>query len=107
AERRPALTFSQQTWEQKILNLITVSYLPFLFVEHQEFYDLFSYARLAPTLPSVPSRKVIRDRLRVPYLTHVIQLSLVDLLGKIKASPKNDNAKTEWSDDRVRLLHTR
>jgi hypothetical protein len=44
---------------------------------------------------------------QVPCLTHVIQLSLVDLLGKIKASPKNDNAETEWSDDRVRLLRAR
>ncbi|CAP87215.1 hypothetical protein PCH_Pc24g03070 [Penicillium rubens Wisconsin 54-1255] len=53
AERRPAPFFTQQTWEQKILNLITVSHLPFLFVEHQEFHDLISYARLAPTSPSV------------------------------------------------------
>lgn len=203
------------------MNLITVSHLPFLFVEHQEFHDLLSYARLAP---SVPSRKVIRERLRgfvteyqqetlrqlpsgakmsialdcwtspfkhafmaitgyfldqkwechevllgfepisgthtgvnlsrvvlqilqkhqithrilavttdnasnnktlvttvndsiktlqleidstivqVPCLAHVIQLSLMDLLGKIKASPKNDNAEAEWSDERVRLL---
>lgn len=44
---------------------------------------------------------------QVPYLAHVIQLSLVDLLGKMKASPKNDNAETEWSDDRVRLLRAR
>ncbi|OQD75560.1 hypothetical protein PENANT_c151G07083, partial [Penicillium antarcticum] len=56
AERRPAPTFTQQIWEQKILNLITVSHLPFLFVEHQEFHDLLSYARLAPIPPSVPSR---------------------------------------------------
>ena len=32
---------------------------------------------------------------QVPCLAHVIQLSLVDLLGKIKASPKNDNAEIE------------
>lgn len=44
---------------------------------------------------------------QVPCLVHVIQLSLVDPLGKIKASPKNDNAETEWSHERVRLLHTR
>ena len=209
------------------MNLITISHLPFLFVEHQELHDLLSYARLAPTPPSVPSRKVIRDRLRgfvleyqketlqrlpsgakvsialdcwtspfqqafvaitgyfldqewecrevllgfepisgshtgvnlgrvvlqilqkhqiadrilavttdnasnnkilvaavndsiktlqletdstiiqVPCLAHVIQLSLIDLLGKIKASPKNNNTETEWSEDRVRSLRTR
>lgn len=44
---------------------------------------------------------------QVPCLVHVIQLSLVDLLGKIKALPKNDNAETEWSDECVHLLHTR
>ncbi|KAJ5742120.1 hypothetical protein N7533_011529 [Penicillium manginii] len=227
AERRPAPTFTQQIWEQKILNLITVSHLPFLFVEHQEFHDLLSYARLAPTLPSVPSRKVIRERLQdfviehqqetlqrlpssarmsialdcwtspfqqafmaitgyfldqeweyrevllgfepisgshtgvnlgrvvlqilekhqiadrilavttdnasnnktliaavndstktlqqetdstivqVPCLAHVIQLSLTDLLGKIKAAPKNNNTETEWSEDRVHSLRAR
>ncbi|KAJ5365267.1 hypothetical protein N7517_008153 [Penicillium concentricum] len=45
--------------------------------------------------------------IQVPCLAHVIQLSLVDLLGKIKASPKNNNAETEWSEDRVRSLRTR
>lgn len=210
-----------------LLDLLTTSHLPFLFVEHQKFRNLFSYARLAPTPPSFPSRKMIRERLRgfvleyqqetlqrlpsnaklslaldcwtspfqdafmaitgyfldkeweyrevllgfeplsgthsgvnlgenvlqilqkhqitdrvlavtsdnasnnktlvtavndsirelqlktdstiiqVPCLAHVIQLSLVELLGKIKASPKNDNAESEWSDDRVRLLRAR
>ncbi|KAJ6038667.1 hypothetical protein N7460_007384 [Penicillium canescens] len=227
AERRPAPTFTQRTWEQKILNLITTSQLPFRFLEHQEFHDILSYARLAPTPPSVPSRKVIRERLRsfvieyqqetlqrlpssaklslaldcwtspfqdafmaitgyfidqeweyrevllgfeplsgthsgvnlgevvlqilqkhqitdrvlavttdnasnnktliaavndsirelqlktdstiiqVPCLAHIIQLSLIDLLGKIKASPKNDTAESVWSDERVRLLRAR
>lgn len=45
--------------------------------------------------------------IQVPCLAYVIQLSLVELLGKIKASPKNDNAESEWSDDRVRLLRAR
>ncbi|KAJ6034170.1 hypothetical protein N7460_009987 [Penicillium canescens] len=45
--------------------------------------------------------------IQVPCLAHVIQLSLVELLGKIKASPKNENAESEWSDDRVRLLRAR
>ncbi|KAJ5249391.1 hypothetical protein N7524_011707 [Penicillium chrysogenum] len=30
----------------------------------RRFYDLISYARLAPTTPTIPSRKVIRTRLR-------------------------------------------
>lgn len=204
-----------------------MSHLPFLFLEHQEFYDLISYARLAPTTPTIPSRKVIRTRLRefvtenqttalrsllpdaklslaldcwtspfqqafiaitayfldrnwdyrevllafeplsgthsganlsevvvrtlqqhqildrvlaittdnasnnttliavvndtiqalklntksaiiqVPCIAHVIQLSLNDLLGKMKASPKNDTAELEWKEDRVRALRAR
>lgn len=45
--------------------------------------------------------------IRVPYIAHVIQLSLNDLLGKIKASPKNDTAELEWKEDRVRALRAR
>jgi hypothetical protein len=45
--------------------------------------------------------------IQVPCLAYVIQLSLVELLGKIKASPKNDNTKLEWSEDRVRSLRAR
>jgi hypothetical protein len=45
--------------------------------------------------------------IQVPCLAHFIQLCLVGLLGKIKASPKNDNAESERSDDRVRLLRAR
>ena len=52
-------------WRNKmLLDLITTSNLPFLFVEHQKFRDFFSFARLAPEPPSFPSRKVIRERLR-------------------------------------------
>lgn len=56
--------FSQDIWEQKLLNLITVSHLPFLFLEHQEFADVIKYARLAPTTPAIPSRRTIRERLK-------------------------------------------
>jgi hypothetical protein len=44
---------------------------------------------------------------QVPCLAHVIQLSLLGLLGKIKASPKNDNAESELPNDRIRQLHSR
>lgn len=45
--------------------------------------------------------------IQVPCLAHIIQLSLIDLLGKIKASPKNDTAESVWSDEHVRLLRAR
>ena len=35
---------------------------------------------------------------RVPCLAHVIQLSLKQLLGQMKANPKNDVAEKDWSD---------
>jgi hypothetical protein len=45
--------------------------------------------------------------IQVPCIAHVIQLSLNDLLGKMKASPKNDTAELEWKEDRVRALRAR
>ena len=36
--------------------------------------------------------------IRVPCLAHVIQLSLKQLLGQMKAEPKNDIAQKDWSD---------
>ncbi|KAJ5982337.1 hypothetical protein N7451_012437 [Penicillium sp. IBT 35674x] len=42
--------------------------------------------------------------IQVPCLGHIIQLSPIDLLGRIKAPPKNDTVEPVWSDDRVRLL---
>ncbi|CAP94930.1 hypothetical protein N7489_004599 [Penicillium chrysogenum] len=44
---------------------------------------------------------------RVPCIAHVIQLSLNDLLGKMKATPKNEHAEMNWSEDRVRSLRVR
>lgn len=41
---------------------------------------------------------------RVPCIVHVMQLSLKDLLGKIKADPKNTEAESEWSDERTKSL---
>ena len=37
----------------------------------------------------------------------MIQLSLNDLLGKMKATPKNEHAEMNWSEDRVRSLRVR
>lgn len=41
-----------------------MSHLPFLFLEHPEFRDLISYARLAPSMPEIPSAKAMRRQLR-------------------------------------------
>lgn len=36
--------------------------------------------------------------IRIPCMAHIIQLSLHDLLGLMKASPKNETVQTDWSD---------
>lgn len=41
---------------------------------------------------------------RIPCMAHVIQLSLKQLLGHIKAAPKNDEVKTMWSDTQASCL---
>jgi hypothetical protein len=36
--------------------------------------------------------------IRIPCLAHVIQLSLNELLGKLKASPQNEDTETRWTE---------
>jgi hypothetical protein len=36
--------------------------------------------------------------IRVPCLAHVIQLALKQLLGQVKANPKNETNETVWSE---------
>jgi hypothetical protein len=50
----------------------------------------------------LPDRAVI---VRIPCLAHVIQLSLRELLGLIKANPNNENPERIWSDSQVQSLH--
>lgn len=45
--------------------------------------------------------------IRVPCIAHVIQLSLKDLLGQMRASPKNEMPETEWSDACIQSLRER
>lgn len=44
---------------------------------------------------------------RIPCISHVIQLSLNDLLGKLKATPANKEAESEWSDERTQSLQSK
>lgn len=41
---------------------------------------------------------------RIPCITHVIQLSLKELLGKMKANPVNTEAECEWPATRTQSL---
>ncbi|EED14179.1 hypothetical protein TSTA_103980 [Talaromyces stipitatus ATCC 10500] len=43
--------------------------------------------------------------IRVPCIAHVIQLSLKDLLGQMKANPKNEMVEMQWSEDRIGPIH--
>lgn len=40
---------------------------------------------------------------RIPCLAHVIQLSLNELLNRIKAVPLNDSAETKWTEKQSKL----
>jgi hypothetical protein len=44
---------------------------------------------------------------RIPCIAHVIQLSLNELLGKMKAKPVNSEAESEWPDERTQSLQSR
>lgn len=44
---------------------------------------------------------------RVPCISHVIQLCLNQLLGKLKAVPVNSEAELEWSDECTQLPQPR
>lgn len=41
--------------------------------------------------------------IRIPYLAHVIQLSLNQLLHRLKARPKNEHAETQWTEEQMSL----
>ena len=45
--------------------------------------------------------------IRVPCIAHIIQLSLKDLLGQIKANPKNETQEMQWSEGHVQSLRAR
>jgi hypothetical protein len=44
---------------------------------------------------------------RVPCIVHVIQLSLNELLGKLKVTPPNQEIELEWSDKRTHSFQTK
>jgi hypothetical protein len=44
--------------------------------------------------------------IRIPCVAHVIQLSLKELLGRIKANPKNESTEKVWSEARNQHLRT-
>lgn len=44
---------------------------------------------------------------RVPCIAHVIQLSLNELLGKLKATPPNKEIELEWSNERTHSFQTK
>ncbi|CEO59598.1 hypothetical protein PMG11_04270 [Penicillium brasilianum] len=59
--------FSQEAWEDKLLQFITINRLPFNLVKHPTFRDLISHSQSAPTpsLPIIQSADTIRRRLSV------------------------------------------
>lgn len=45
--------------------------------------------------------------IRVPCIAHVIQLSLKQLLGQMKANPKNDTAQIQWTESQDQSIRSR
>jgi hypothetical protein len=45
--------------------------------------------------------------IQVPCLAHVIQLSLKQLLGQMKANPKNDATEMQWSEAHDQAIRSR
>jgi hypothetical protein len=50
------------------------------------------FDRIQKAYPSTPLA-------HIPCMAHVIQLSLNELLGRIKAKPKNDTVDMVWTDE--------
>ncbi|KAF4200160.1 hypothetical protein CNMCM8927_003836 [Aspergillus lentulus] len=211
ASKKSEVVFTQEVWEHKLLKFLTISQLPFQFIERPDSHDVINFARLAPVPPHFPSSKTIRRRLRdfveeqqqtllqklppraklsialdcwtspngefheillgfvplhgahsgvnlgsllfellqqhqiahrvlaittdnasnnntlmssiqesvqslgvgnaaiirIPCIAHIIQLSLNDLLGLMKANPKNEAIQTDWSDTCSGFLDSR
>ncbi|KAJ5337448.1 uncharacterized protein N7506_005470 [Penicillium brevicompactum] len=87
AQNTPATptAFTQEAWEHKLLKLLSLSGLPFRFIEHADFRDVIAYARLAPIQPQIPSAKTMRSRLR-GYVKEQQQSILKQLPPSVKLS---------------------
>jgi hypothetical protein len=55
--------FSQESWEEDLLQFLTLNRLPLHLIEHPSLRRLISRARCAPSLPIIPSADTIRRRL--------------------------------------------
>ncbi|KAJ5666469.1 uncharacterized protein N7477_008917, partial [Penicillium maclennaniae] len=55
--------FSQESWEEDLLQFLTLNRLPLHLIEHPSFHRIISRARCAPMLPIIPSADTIRRRL--------------------------------------------
>lgn len=52
---------------------------------------------------SIPAEITI---IRVPCIAHVIQISLNELLGQMKADPTNETTETQWTEQRSQSART-
>jgi hypothetical protein len=61
------------------------------------------------TVQSLQSRNSLEQTeiIQIPCIAHVIQLSLKELLGQIKANPKNETTERVWSEAHSQSLRIR
>jgi hypothetical protein len=86
------LRFSQEAWEEEILQYITVTRLPFHHIEHPKFLSLVRMAQSALSPPEVPSAKTIRRRLQTK-----VKEQQQDILRKLPSDAKISIALDCWT----------
>lgn len=74
-------------------------------IEDRVFASTTDNASNNQTLVDTLQQAISEDTtlIRVPCLAHVIQLSLNELLGHIKACPLNESTETRWTEQRSQL----
>lgn len=77
---------------EKLITFIAASRLPFLLVEHPEFRALIEMARLAPTMPEIPSAFTVRRHLR-----EIVEQRQCTLLRKLPQGAKLSIALDCWT----------
>jgi hypothetical protein len=77
---------------ERLITFITASRLPFLLIEHPEFRALIEMARLAPSMPEIPSAFTVRRHLR-----EIVEQRQYTLLRKLPQGAKLSVALDCWT----------
>jgi hypothetical protein len=84
--------FSQESWEEDLLQFLTLNRLPLHLIEHPSLRRLISRARCAPSLPIIPSADTIRRR-----LTSIVKDRQEGILRRLPVGSKISIALDCWT----------